>query len=355
MIFGRPMLHHSAAAFASHPGISAVRVVIHADDSDIYASATDGLDLLEPVTGGATRQDSVRLGLESYASLNPHSVLIHDAARPAIPAPVIDRVLNALETGAAAIPALPVNDSLKRCADDVITESVDRRNLWRAQTPQGFRFCEILDAHRAVRGRAFTDDAAIAEAVGLPVAIVEGSEENLKVTEADDIVWAERAFGSVTRVGHGYDVHRFGPGDHVVLCGIKIPHEKGLVGHSDADVGLHALVDAVLGALGSGDIGDHFPSSNPDYRGVGSEIFARRARDLVAEAGGQIRHLDLTLICERPRIGPHRDKMLASAARTFGIAPTQISIKATTTDGLGFTGRGEGVVGVATATISVPE
>ena len=354
-ILGRHILYHSAAAFASHSSVDAVRAVIHADDPDLYAQATEGLRLLSPVTGGATRQQSVLLGLESLVDLEPRNVMIHDAARPAVPAAVIDRVLQALATSVAAIPALPVSDSLKRCADGIVMESVERANLWRAQTPQGFRFKEILDAHRAVRGRALTDDAAVVETAGIPVALVDGSEENLKVTDSDDMARAERALGGITRVGNGYDVHRFGPGDHVTLCGVRIPHDQGLIGHSDADVGFHALVDAVFGALGSGDIGSHFPSSDPTFRGVGSALFARHAQEMVTAAGGQIRHLDITVICERPRIGAFRDDMIASTAKAFSVPSKQVSIKATTTDGLGFTGRGEGIAGLAVATLCLPE
>lgn len=354
-ILGRHVLYHSAAAFASHSGIDAVRAVIHADDSDLYAQATEGLDLLPPVTGGSTRQQSVLLGLESLIHQNPSKVLIHDAARPAVPVTVIDRVLLALDSSVAAIPALPVSDSLKRCSDGKVVESVDRADLWRAQTPQGFRFKEILDAHRAVRGHTLTDDAAVVESAGIPVTVVQGSEKNLKVTESDDMVRAGWALGGATRVGNGYDVHRFGPGDHITLCGVRIPNDQGLVGHSDADVGFHALVDAVMGALAVGDIGSHFPSSDPEFRGVESAMFARHAQELVSAAGGQIQHLDVTVICERPRISAFRDDMIESTAEAFSVSRKQVSIKATTTDGLGFTGRGEGIAGLAVATICLPE
>jgi len=354
---GRALLFHAAAALSRHPRVDRVRVVIGDGDRPLYDRALAGLDLLEPVTGGDSRQDSVRLGLESLEALAPDRVLIHDAARPALDAALVDRVLDALDAVPGAIPALPVTDSLKRVAEDGrIKGAVERAGLWCAQTPQGFRFAEILAAHRRAVGRALTDDAAVAEAAGLAVAVVPGSAANVKVTAPEDRVRAERlmGLGRETRVGQGFDVHAFGPGDRVTLCGVEIPHDRGLVGVSDADAGLHALVDAVLGALGAGDIGDHFPPSDPAWKGVDSFVFAAAARDLVAEAGGAITHLDVTLVCERPRIGPHRAAMVARVAEAFAVAPARVSVKATTTERLGFTGRGEGIAAFAVATLALP-
>jgi 2-C-methyl-D-erythritol 4-phosphate cytidylyltransferase/2-C-methyl-D-erythritol 2,4-cyclodiphosphate synthase len=353
---GRPVLGHSLARLAAHPRIDRVQAVIHPDDRPFYDRAAAGLELSEPTAGGASRQDSVRLGLEGLAPHAPGAVLIHDGARPFIGAAVIDRVLDGLGGAAGAIAALPVTDTLKRGVDGRIAGTVARVGLWRAQTPQGFRFAEILAAHRAAAGHELTDDAAVAERAGLPVALVEGAPENIKITTADDLTRAERWLAEVTetRVGQGFDVHRFGPGDHVTLCGISLPHEAGLLGHSDADVGLHALTDAILGALGAGDIGQHFPPSEAHWKDAESGVFLRHAGGLVAEAGGRIRHLDVTLICERPRIGSHRPAMVARIAELLGIDPGRVSVKATTTEGLGFTGRGEGIAAQAIATLSLP-
>ena len=355
---GRPLLGHSLEAFARHPRIDRVKAVIHPDDRALYERAAAGLDLLEPAAGGATRQDSVRRGLESLEALAPEAVLIHDGARPFVEAAVIDRVLDALASAPGAIAALPVTDTLKHAQNDRIAETIERAGLWRAQTPQGFRFADILAAHRAAEaaGAEVTDDAAVAERAGLPVALVEGAAENIKVTTQDDLARAERwlAAASETRVGQGFDVHRFGPGDHVMLCGVAVPHEAGLKGHSDADVGLHALTDAILGALGAGDIGLHFPPSDARWQDAPSAVFLGHARDLVAGRGGRIAHVDVTLVCERPRIGSHRAEMVARIAELLGIEPSRVSVKATTTEGLGFTGRGEGIAAQATATLRLP-
>jgi len=353
---GQPLLRHSIAAFAHHAAIDMVRVVIHDDDLSYYRSATEGLELLPPVPGGADRQSSVRLGLESLVDLVPDRVLIHDGARPLIDAATITRTLEALATSPGAIPALPVADTLKREQGGNAVGGVDRSGLWRAQTPQAFRFVEILAAHRAAAGLALTDDAAVAERAGLGVRLVAGSEENLKVTTRDDLARAERLLGSRygdVRVGTGLDVHAFGPVKPLMICGIEVEHPRGLEGHSDADVGLHALTDAVLGALGAGDIGQHFPPSDPQWRGAASDRFLRHAARLVAAAGGSIAHLDVTIICERPKIGPHRERMRARIAEIAGVNLERVSVKATTTEGLGFTGRGEGIAAQAVATIRV--
>jgi 2-C-methyl-D-erythritol 4-phosphate cytidylyltransferase / 2-C-methyl-D-erythritol 2,4-cyclodiphosphate synthase len=360
LLAGQRLLRHSLATFAGHPGIAGVRAVIHPDDRDLYEEAAAGLDLLAPVPGGASRQDSVRLGLESLVDLEsgaPERVLIHDGARPFISPQVIDRVLAALDGSVGAIAALPVVDSLKRGAAGHIDGSQARDRLWGAQTPQGFRFAEILAAHAAVAGEELTDDAAVAERAGHEVALVDGSRENFKVTSQEDLELAERWLRggqSETRVGQGFDVHAFGPGDHVTLCGVRIPHGAGLVGHSDADVGLHALTDAILGALGAGDIGDHFPPSDPRWKGAESGRFLVHARDLVTARGGRLLHLDVTLICEAPKIGPHRAAMVARIADLLDLAHDRVSVKATTTEKLGFTGRGEGIAAQAVATLTLP-
>ncbi|MCB2101605.1 MAG: bifunctional 2-C-methyl-D-erythritol 4-phosphate cytidylyltransferase/2-C-methyl-D-erythritol 2,4-cyclodiphosphate synthase [Rhodobacterales bacterium] len=352
---GAPILRHTVRAFLGHPRIGAVRVVYHPDDHDLYARAVDGLDLLSPVAGGASRQDSVRNGLESLAGLAPDRVLIHDAARPFIDAATIDRVLDALDEVPGAIPALPVTDTLKRGDASRVAGTVDRAGLWRAQTPQGFRFDAILEAHRALAGQDLTDDAALAEASGLAVARVDGSEDNVKITTQHDLARARALWEkTVTRVGTGFDVHRFTAGDHVWLCGLAIPHTHTLAGHSDADVALHALTDAVLGAIGDGDIGSHFPPSDDRWKGAASDRFLAHAVDLVRARGGRVEALDVTIICERPKIGPHRAAMVARVAQIAGLPPGRVSVKGTTTEGLGFTGRGEGIAAQAAATVSLP-
>ncbi|HEX4570098.1 MAG TPA: bifunctional 2-C-methyl-D-erythritol 4-phosphate cytidylyltransferase/2-C-methyl-D-erythritol 2,4-cyclodiphosphate synthase [Dongiaceae bacterium] len=352
---GRPVLRYSLETFARHPAIDAVRVVIHRDDLELYERAAHGLDLLSPVEGGATRQDSVRLGLESLGEVKPARVLIHDAARPFADAGLIQRMVDALAATPGAIPALPVADTIKRGVEGLIVETVDRHALWRAQTPQAFRYSEILAAHRSAAGQELTDDAAVAEAAGLAVGLVQGAEENFKVTTEADLSRAERLLAPAAdiRCGNGYDVHRFGPGSQVMLCGIAVPHDQGLEGHSDADVGLHALTDAILGAIGAGDIGQHFPPSDPRWRGADSSRFLAHAASLLAERGGRLLSLDVTLICERPKVGPHRAAMVARIAEILGLEPSRVSVKATTTEGLGFTGRREGIAAQATATVAL--
>jgi 2-C-methyl-D-erythritol 4-phosphate cytidylyltransferase / 2-C-methyl-D-erythritol 2,4-cyclodiphosphate synthase len=354
---GRPLLRYSLDALTSHPGIAAVRVVFNPDDAAQYEAAAAGLALLPPVAGGAARQDSVRLGLESLSARPPDRVLIHDGARPFIDHATIDRVLGALDAAPGAIPALPLRDTVKRGRDGSVAETLERAELWRAQTPQGFHYAAILAAHRQAAGRDLPDDAAVAERAGSAVRLVAGSEENFKVTTGDDLRQAERLLAARQgdiRTGQGFDVHAFGPGDHLWLCGIKLAHERGLVGHSDGDVGLHALTDALLGTLGAGDIGLHFPPSDPQWRGAASHRFLRHAADLVAAAGGSVGHVDVTLICERPKIAPHRDAMVARIAEILGIDRRRVSVKATTTERLGFTGRGEGIAAQAVATVRLP-
>ena len=353
LLAGSALLRHSLETLCRHPRIEGVRVVIHPNDIAFYDEAVRGLKLLPPCHGGKERQDSARLGLESLAEFEPRHVLIHDAARPFIDADTIERVITALDDAPGAIAAIPVTDTLKRGDDGRIVGTIERTGLWRAQTPQGFRYDDILAAHRAVVGEALTDDAAVAERVGLSVKLVHATEENFKVTTEDDLRRAERLLNASfeQRVGTGFDVHHFGPGDHVMICGLRVEHSHGTVGHSDADVGLHALTDALLGTIGAGDIGSHFPPSDPQWKGAASERFLRHAASLVEGRGGSIVNVDITIVCERPKIGPHRDAMRQRVAEILGIAVDRVSIKATTTDRLGFTGRGEGMAAQAAATV----
>ena len=351
---GQPLMRRSLLAFITHPEVTAVQAVINPDHRALYDRAAQGLNLPAPVAGGAVRQDSVARGLESLSRLAPDNVLIHDAARPLVDHGVISRVIAALAASPGAVPALPVADTLKRGKNGRIEATVDRRDLWRAQTPQGFRFADILAAHRRTAGAELTDDAAVAERAGLAVAIVDGAEDNIKITTEDDLIRAGRLLGQgETRIGLGVDAHQFGPGDHVMLCGVAVPFEHGLVGHSDADVGLHALTDALLGTIGAGDIGSHFPPSDAKWKGASSDGFLRRAGELVAARGGRIVNIDITLICEKPKIGPHRQAMTDRIAGILGVAGDRVSVKATTTDRMGFTGRGEGIAAQAVATVVV--
>lgn len=367
---GKAILARTVSAFTGHPGIDAVRVIIHRDDDALYANAVPhDPKLLAPVHGGSERQDSVRLGLESLTKERPDIVLIHDAARPFVDAGSIDRVLCAIAPNTGAIAALPVFDTIKKEREKegdpaaFIKTTIPREKLWRAQTPQGFLFAEILSAHRQCVGKRLTDDASVAENAGLAVALVAGSPDNMKITQADDFGMAQtllnRKQGNENamnefRTGHGYDVHAFTTGRNVTLCGVTIPYSASLMGHSDADVGMHALTDAILGAIGAGDIGDHFPPSDPQWKGVASHVFLTKARDLVATRHGSIVHCDVTLICEEPKIGPHRDEMKSALGRILKMENHRISVKATTTEKLGFTGRGEGIAAMATATVRLP-
>ena len=362
---GVPIITRAIAAFAEHPGVDDIVVVIHPDDETLYRAASQPFAqrLRQAVQGGARRQDSVRAGLEALAGAAPSSVLIHDAARPFVKPELISRVIAGLDAHQGALPCVPVTDTLKWIADGRVIGTAERDQLWRAQTPQGFKFDAILAAHRAAAkepARAFTDDSGIAEWFGLDVALVEGAEDNRKLTTAEDVKTADELLqpraghAATVRVASGYDVHAFGAGDAVILCGVSIPHPKKLIGHSDADVGLHALTDALLGAIAEGDIGVHFPPSDARWRGADSEIFLKHAASLVRERGGTIVHVDVTLLCEAPRIGPHRDEMRARIAEILGLNVSQVSIKATTNEGLGFIGRGEGIAAFATATVSLP-
>ena len=353
---GLTLLRRSLRAFAANPGIGNVMAVIGREDELHYDGCAERLDVLPPCFGGATRQDSVRAGLEALAEHAPDFVLIHDAARPLVSHALIGRVIAALESGAdAAVPLLPVSDTLWRRADDG-WDVVPREGAMRAQTPQGFRYAAILKAHREHRHEAVTDDMALAERAGLRIAAVAGEESNMKITTPEDMATAERLLAGAAdiRTGFGYDAHRFAAGDHVWICGVKIAHGQALEGHSDADCGLHALTDALLGALGQGDIGQHFPSTDERWRGASSDRFLAHAAMLIGDAGGTIVNCDVTLIAERPKIAPHRDAMRARIAEILKIDPARVSVKGTTTDGLGFTGRGEGMAAQAVATIAVP-
>lgn len=351
MIAGRPLLAHALGRL-DHPGIDEIQVVIGEGQEVTYRAAIGGMALPSPIIGGATRRDSVVNGLESLArDGGVDRVLIHDAARPFLPAPVVDRLLAALEANEGAVPALPVVDTLAR-VDSGLGETVKRDDLVRVQTPQAFRFEAIRAAHAAWPGGEATDDAQVARAAGLSVAVVEGDPSLEKLTYEVDFRRTEAGLLS-PRVGFGFDVHAFAAGEELWLGGILIPHDKGLAGHSDADVVLHALTDAILGALGAGDIGDHFPPSDPQWRGAPSSLFLSHARGLVDQAGGRIAHVDITIICEAPRIGPYRDAMRARIADLLRLSLSRTSIKATTTERLGFTGRGEGIAAQAVATIMV--
>ncbi|MQT14045.1 bifunctional 2-C-methyl-D-erythritol 4-phosphate cytidylyltransferase/2-C-methyl-D-erythritol 2,4-cyclodiphosphate synthase [Segnochrobactrum spirostomi] len=365
-IGGRPVLAETLATLSAHPRISRTIVVIHPDDMESYHAASHGIaGLDEPVTGGATRQLSVLAGLERLADDPPDMVLIHDGVRPFCPPEVIERVIDSLSNHDGAIAALPVADTMKRVdAVERIVETVPRAGLWAAQTPQGFRFEPILTAHRrahASRRFDLTDDAAVAEWAGLRVAVVPGDAENVKITTAADLDRADHKLAAAhlaaladVRIGNGFDVHRFGPGDSVVLGGVRIDHDAGLVGHSDADVALHAITDAILGAIGDGDIGQHFPPSEERWRGADSAVFLADAVARVTARGGIVGNIDLTIVCERPKIGPHREAMRARIAEICGMVIDRIGVKATTSEGLGFTGRREGIVAMASAVVRLP-
>jgi len=359
---GVALLRRTVQAFLSHPSIDDVRVVIGPDDADLYSDAMARLDLPPPVIGGDTRQISVLNGLEGLAASPPDHVLIHDAARPFVSATEIDDVLSALKAQAGAISALPVVDTIKRGDKaGVISDTVDRSGLWRALTPQGFRYKDILAAHRAAGGQNLTDDAAVAEAAGLEVTLVTGSSQNIKITTAEDFVLAEKMLMQAltdVRTGQGVDAHRFAAtapeSGTIRLCGIDVSHDKSLAGHSDADVGLHALTDALLAAIADHDIGHHFPPGDDQWKGAASDIFLAFARDQIAARGGVIAHVDVTLICEKPKVGPHRDAMRARIGDILNLATDRISVKATTTEKMGFTGRGEGIAAQAVATVRLP-
>ena len=367
-IAGRTVLERTVAAFLTHPAVGSVTVVIHPADAEVYARAlathAKKPGLLPPVTGGVTRQKSVAAGLKSLAALPepPGAVLIHDAARPFVTAGTIDRVLSALAANPGVVAAVQVADTLKRTdTSGTVIGTIDRANVWLAQTPQAFEFSAILAAHQAATAAGhtdFTDDAAVFEWHGQPVKIVPGDAINSKLTMPEDFVMAEKMFASApmpdVRVGTGFDVHKFTAGNHVWLCGVNIPHNQGVEAHSDGDVGLHALTDALLGAIGDGDIGLHFKNTDPRWRGASSDQFLADAARRVAAANGRITSVDVTLLCEAPKIGPHRDAMRARVAEILQIDLSRVGIKATTTEQLGFAGRREGLAAMATATVVFP-
>ena len=355
-IGGVPVLRRTIETFFSHPAVDQVQVVISDEHRDLYAATVAGLTLPPPVSGGETRQDSVRRGLEALVAERPRFVLIHDAARPFVSAETISATIAALAAADGALPVVAAADTLKRIADGRIEATLPREGVGLAQTPQGFRFDKILAAHRDARDQTVTDDASLAEDAGLRVVAVPGARTNFKITTAEDFSMAEALLmGSApVRTGSGFDVHRFGPGDHVWLCGVKVGHSQGLIGHSDADVGLHALTDALLGAAALGDIGEHFAPNDDQWRGAPSHLFLNHAAKLIGERGGRVEHVDVTIICERPKVGPHREAMVARIAEILSLPPSRVSVKATTTEGLGFTGRGEGIAAQAIATVRLP-
>jgi 2-C-methyl-D-erythritol 4-phosphate cytidylyltransferase/2-C-methyl-D-erythritol 2,4-cyclodiphosphate synthase len=357
---GAPVIRHALSLFTGHPQVTLVQPVIHRDDAATFADAASGLDLRAPAFGGATRQASVRAGLEALEKEQPDIVLVHDAARPFTSPALISRAI-AAGAGGAAIPGLSLTDTVKEVdADGRVVATRDRNRLRTVQTPQAFRYADLLAAHRRAleAGRDdFTDDAALAEWAGMNVTVFEGEAGNMKLTTEDDFArMAAVDWNALTdiRTGIGYDVHSFVEGDHVWLGGVRIPYSQSLSGHSDADVPLHALVDAILGALADGDIGAHFPPSDPQWRGAPSDKFLAFAVDRVRRRGGRIGHLDITIVCEAPRIGPHRDAMRARIAEIAGVGIDRVAVKATTNEKLGFIGRQEGIAAMATATIRLP-
>lgn len=358
---GGTVLARTLGALLDHPRVARVLVVIHADDRPHYDRAVrdlPGTKLLTPVVGGATRQESVRAGLEALAGDAPEAVLIHDAARPFLSAELIDRAIAATGHG-AAVPGAPVTDTIVGVAGGVISATPDRAGLRAVQTPQAFRFDLILAAHRkaAAAGQAtFTDDGGVASAAGHAVHVFEGDPSNVKISTQEDLVRAMQRLGGevVSRTGQGFDVHAFGPGDHVWLCGVKLPHGQGFIAHSDGDVALHALTDALLATMADGDIGRHFPPGDPQWRGASSDRFLAFAAERLRAKGGCIDLLDITILCEAPRIGPHAEAMRLRVAEIAGISPGRVSVKATTTERLGFTGRREGIAAMASATVRLP-
>ncbi len=356
-----PMIRSSLSLFAWHGEVAMVLPVIHPDDAALFQEASRGLKLMPPVHGGATRQASVRAGLEALVRSAPDIVLVHDAARPFCSAALVSRAIASAATSGAAVPALEVTDTIK-AVDGAgrIERTLERGTLRSVQTPQAFRFGPLMEAHRRAAAQAredFTDDAAIAEWAGMPVATFAGEPANVKLTTEDDFARAEaRRIASLAdlRTGTGYDVHAFGDGDHVMLGGVRIAHSRGLSGHSDADVAIHAAVDAILGALADGDIGHHFSPNDPRWRGASSDQFLKFAAERVRKRGGRIAHLDITIVCESPRIGPHRDAMRKRMAEIAELPQERVAVKATTSEKLGFTGRSEGIAAMATATVRLP-
>ena len=351
---GKPVLRWSAETLLA-AGAGELVVVVAAGAEDRAREALAGLEGWRAVAGGEARAQSVRAGLGALACPAETPVLIHDAARPLLPRPVIERLLSALADAEGALPVLPVADSLRRATDGRMDGVVERDGLWRAQTPQAFRRGVIEAAYAAWSdAEPPADEAVVVQRQGGRVALVDGDPRLMKLTYPEDFAMAEALSPRQTRIGSGYDVHRWGPGGSVWLCGIEVPHDQTLIGHSDADAGLHALTDAILGALADGDIGDHFPPTDPKWKGASSDQFLRHAADLVTARGGRIINLDVTLICERPKVKPHRQAMRERIASLLSLPLDAVSVKATTTEGLGFTGRGEGLAAQAVATVDLP-
>ncbi|MDE1466763.1 bifunctional 2-C-methyl-D-erythritol 4-phosphate cytidylyltransferase/2-C-methyl-D-erythritol 2,4-cyclodiphosphate synthase [Aurantiacibacter sp. D1-12] len=347
---GKPVVRHSAEHFAA-AGAAEIIVAIPEGADEVASSCLSGIASVRLITGGATRQESVRIALEALEETTPDTVLIHDAARPDLPQPVIEHLLAAMEEHEGAIPVLPVVDSMVRAENNRMAGDAKRDELRRVQTPQAFRYGSIMAAHRAWIGESTAgDDAQVLVAAGKEVALVVGDERLKKLTYAEDFMAPQAPFPAL-RMGTGFDVHRLAEGEELWLCGIKIDHDKGLAGHSDADVGLHAVVDAILGACAQGDIGDHFPPSDPQWKGAPSSRFVEHAVKVAADAGWAVSNVDLTLICEAPKIGPHREAMRTRLAELLGLETNQVNVKATTTEKLGFTGRGEGIAAQAAATL----
>jgi 2-C-methyl-D-erythritol 4-phosphate cytidylyltransferase/2-C-methyl-D-erythritol 2,4-cyclodiphosphate synthase len=362
LLGGEVVLRRTLRLFATHSSISAVQAVVGTDHIDDFRRAAQGLGKIRPpVSGGATRQQSVRAGLEAVGEEAPDFVLIHDAARPLASPALVSRAIDAAAASGAAIPTLALTDTIKRVDDSGrVVETLERSALRSVQTPQAFAYAPILAAHRRAaetKRDEFPDDAALAEWAGIPVTTFPGETNNLKLTTSDDFLRAQAVEAqslSDIRTGTGFDVHAFGPGDHVTLGGVKIAHTRSLVGHSDADVLLHAITDAVLGAIAAGDIGVHFPPSDPQWRGASSDRFLAHAISLLAERGGRVAHLDATILCEGPKIAPHAGTIRNNIARLADIETSRVGLKATTTEGLGFLGRGEGIAAMATATVRLP-
>ena len=357
-IGGISILRRTIDIFLENSTIDHIQVIIHPNDQNLYEDAVTGLELPAPVFGGETRQKSVLNGLEAIAKIAPEYVYIHDAARPFLDQDTLNNLIENVEKHGAVIPALPVTDTIKYKTEDHINNTLDRSYLYRAQTPQAFRYKAIFMAHRRHEDKDLTDDSAIAEQSGLKVRIIPGSANNFKITTTDDLIKAENMTQSSytdVRTGYGVDVHAFETGDHVVLGGIKIPHDHKLKGHSDADVALHAITDALLGALAMGDIGEHFPPDDDQWKGVSSDIFLKHATKLIDDKDGVIANIDLTIICEAPKISPHRDLIRDRISEIIDLDIDRISVKATTTEKLGFMGRQEGIMAQAVATIRLPE
>jgi len=358
-IAGVPLLRRTLNTVSELLPTALIQVVIGPDDIDLYNQATVGIELLPPVTGGASRQESVYNGLKAAAELEPTNVLVHDAARPFISANIIAALMDSLAVNSvqAVVPVVPIVDTLNRVSEGAVTERVDRQGLYSVQTPQGFKFSALLEAHRSAKGSELTDDGAVMEAAGHKVHVCTGDGGNFKITHEEDFMKAEtcimNGLGDI-RTGTGYDVHRFEAGDHLWLCGVQLPFTKTLKGHSDADVALHAVTDAILSAVAEGDIGTHFPPNDEKWRGASSDIFVRRAAEIIREKSGVVANIAVCIVCEEPKVGPHRALMTERLASLLDIDPKRVSVQATTTEKLGFTGRKEGIAAQATATIRLP-